>query len=624
MIAFAAAAIAVPFAAALTVLLPPGRVRWTGPAVHITAAAASALLTLVVAVALWRDAGVRTGTLAVAPTGTLPIGIGLYVDRLSAVVALMVGCVAAAVQTFAAARPASTTEAGGSHRSFAASVSLFTAAMLLVVYAGDLIVLYAGWEVMGLCAYVLIGRRGGDGDAGGGSRAAAVKAFLMTRAGDAGFMFGIFVLGVGARTFSVRGVLAHHYPHATALAGASLLLAGVVAKSAQFPLHTWLPEAMVAPVPAGALMTAATMVPAGVYAVARLFPVFLQAPGALAALAVVASITMLGAALAALAQDDLTQVLAYSTISQLACMAASLAAGARDAAILYLLAHGAAAALLFLGAGCVRAMAGTIRLPGLGGLRLAMPVTFWSMTAGWAAVAGVPVAAGFFGKDAIVAAVQHAAIGGAPRPAEASGAMPAWAAVLLYVTLLLTVAATAAYATRAWLMTFFGEPRGRAPGREVREAPPLMRWPVAALAVPALVLGFFGLGSAGLRPEPGPTAVLLALVAAGAGAAFVVWNRDPALDPARVLGRRPRTVLERGFSVDAVYGVAVVRPILALARLVATADDRVVAAAVGGAGRGVRRLGGLLRATEGGNPQAYVTGLLAGVAVIAVVVVVFT
>jgi NADH-quinone oxidoreductase subunit L len=642
MIAFAAAAVAVPFVAALAGLLPalapaPARAgaRHRGAVAYVAAAAATALLTLVVAVALWTDADVRAGTLAVAPTGTLPVGIGLYVDRLSAVVALLVGCVALAVQVFAvqvfaAADPGSATEAEAvrRHRSYAAFISLSTAAMLLVVYAGDLVVLYAGWEVLGLCSYVLIGhpREGGDGGR------AAVRTFLVTRAGDAGFLFGIFVLGLGARTFSIRGVLAYDYPHGTALAGASLLLAGVVAKSAQFPLHAWLPAAMVAPAPVSALMNAATMVPAGAYAVARLFPVFRQAPAALAALAVVASISMLGAALVALVQDDLKQVLAYSTISQLAFVAAGLAAGARDAAVFHLLAYGVATALLFLGASCLLAMAGTNRLPDMGGLRLAMPVTFWSMTAGWAVLAGVPVASGFFSRNAVVAAVQHAAIGSGAR---ASGGIPAWAAVPLYVALLLTVAVTAAYATRAWLMTFFGEPRARpAPagtphagtphGLRAREAPPLMRWPVAALAVPALVLGFLGLGSAGLRPEPGPAALMLGLVAAGAGAAFVVWNRDPALDPARVLGRPVRTALERADYMDGVYGFAVVRPVRALARLAVTADDRVIAAAVGGAGRGVRRLGGLLRGTEGGNPQAYLTGLLAGVAVIAVVVVVFT
>jgi NADH-quinone oxidoreductase subunit L len=263
----------------------------------------------------------------------------------------------------------------------------------------------------------------------------------------------------------------------------------------------------------------------------------------------------------------------------------------------------------------------------MGGLRLAMPVTFWSATIGWAALAGVPVASGFFSKDAIIAAAQHAVFGRAEHQSGVvpPGGIPAWTAVVVYIALLLTFAVTGAYAIRTWLMTFFGERRrvaGRFPARlPPGEAPPLMRWPVAALAVPALVLGFFGLRSGELRPEVTSTLVASLMVVAGAGAAFVVWNRDPALDPARALGP-VRTLLERAFYVDELYDVAIVRPVRALARLVVIVDDRVVGAAVTGTGRGVRRLGGSLRGTAGGNPQAYLTGLLAGVAVIAFVVVV--
>jgi NADH-quinone oxidoreductase subunit L len=490
--------------------------------------------------------------------------------------------------------------------------------MLLVVLSGDLIVLYVGWEVMGVCSYFLIGHHWEDR----ANSRAAVKAFLVTRLGDVGFLFGIFVLGLGAGTFSLRGVLAFEYSHDTVLIATLLLLAGVAGKSAQFPLHTWLPDAMAGPTPISALIHAATMVAAGVYVVARLFPVFLQAPAALTVLGLMAAISMLGSALAGLAQNDLKRVLAYSTISQLAVMAAALAVGARNAAIFHLLTHGAFKALLFLAAGCVITVVGSNMLPDMGGLRLAMPVTFWSMTIGWAALVGIPVASGFFSKDAIIAAAQHAVFA---RDEQAFGVVPhdgipAWTAMTVYVALLVTIAGTGAYAARAWLMTFFGEQRTKF---DRHEAPPLMRWPVAALAVPALVLGFFGLGSAELRPELVPMVTSLLFAVAGVGLAFLIWNRDPARDPARALGPL-RAPFDRAFYVDEAYHLAVVRPMRALARLVVTFDDRVVDAAVEGSGRTARRLGGALRMTEAGNPQAYVTGVLAGVAVIAFAVVVFS
>jgi len=597
----------------------PGPGARTGPrpdVVAVAPVAVSALLTLIIAVAVWTNPGVRTGTLTLVPTGTVPFWIGLYVDGLSAVVAFMVCCVALAVQIYSVAFMS----ADPRYSSYSAFLALCTAAMLLVVLAGDLIVLYVGWEVMGLCSCFLIGHRRANAD-----RRAAVRAFVVTHIGDVAFLFGIFVLGLEAGTFSVRDVVAHHYPHGTALAGTLLLVAGVAGKSAQFPAHLWLPDTMLAPIPIGALIHAATMVAAGIYVVARLFPAFLQAPATLTVLGVMAAISMLGAALAALAQDDLKRVLAYSTISQAAYMATGLAAGARDAAIFQLLAHGAAKALLVLAAGCVITVVGSDLLRDMGGLRLAMPVTFWSMTIGWAALAGIPVAAGSFGNAAIIAAARHG---------ESSG-IAAWAAVLMFVTLLLTIAVTGAYATRAWLMTFFGERRrGKDPAaarpapavqavQAVPAVPALMRLPVAALAVPALGLGFFGFGSAELRPEPVPAILELLMVAAGAGAAFVVWNRDPALDPARLLGRPIRGLLARGFYRGDTYDRVTVRSVRVLAGFVVAVDDRVVDSVVVTSGRAVRRLGGALPGTRGGNPQAYLTGLLAGVAVIALAVVVF-
>jgi NADH-quinone oxidoreductase subunit L len=601
------------------------RLPANGPAlVAVLPVAASTILTAVVAAVQWQRPGVHTAGLTVVRTGGVPISVSLDVDGTAAVVALLVCCVALAVQTYSVAYMRDDPH----YSSYAAFISLFTAAMLLVVYSGDLLLLYAGWEVMGLCSYFLIGHYWHDR----ATSAAAVKAFLMTRLGDVGFLLGVIVLGAGARSFEIRTVLGQvpAMPHTTVVTATLLLLCGVAGKSAQFPLHTWLPDAMAGPIPVSALIHAATMVAAGVYVVARLYPAFLYAPASLAVLGVIAAVSMLGAALAALAQDDLKRLLAYSTISQLAYMAGGLAVGARDGALFHLLAHGAAKALLFLGAGVVIIAAGSNLMSAMGGLRHAMPVTFWSMTAGFAALAGYPPASGFFSKDAILAQAWRATRPGGARadygwaPAglvrEQVPAIPAWTGWLVLVVGLLTAAVTAAYATRAWLVTFLGERRSPA---GVRRTSTLMRWPVAALAVPALALGFLGLGSDHLRPAPGMSVVSLVFALAGGGGVFLLWNRDPAVDPVHVLGPA-RPLLRDGFRVDAVYSLLVVRPVTAAARLVARADERLVDGAVRGTGRGTRRLGGLLRVTENGNPQTYISGVLAGVVIIVLAVVVLT
>ncbi|WP_018654789.1 NADH-quinone oxidoreductase subunit L [Actinomadura flavalba] len=628
-----------------------------GPAlIACGASAVSLVLAVIVGFVAWRSPGVRTGVLTTIDAGSVPIRVGLHVDGLAALMVVMVCTVAFAVQLYSVAYMAKDAR----YSSYAAFISLFTAAMLLVVLSGDLLVLYAGWEVMGVCSYFLIGHHWEDR----ANSRAAVKAFLVTRLGDVGFLLGIIILGVGAGTFSIDGIIqrAPMLPDGTVLAAALLLLAGVAGKSAQFPLHTWLPDAMAGPTPISALIHAATMVAAGIYVVARLFDVFVQAPTALAVLGVLAVVSMVGAALAALAQDDLKRVLAYSTISQLAVMAAGLAVGAKPAAVFHLVAHGAFKALLFLAAGSVIFVAGTNLLAGYGGLRGRMPLTFGAMTIGFAALAGVPPVSGFFSKDAVLEGAQHAALhggelvhsastpggraveggltlvgvpegpgavsgsytGAAPAPLSptnlpADAALPPAVAWLIYLGLLLTIVLTAAYAARAWLMTFFGEYRGTG---EPREAPRLMSWTVAALAVPAAFLGFTGLASGELRPHLGSALLGLLLTAAGIGAAFLLWNRDPALDPARSLGPA-RPALARAFYLDEVYALLFVRPVRWLAGRVAVADDRGIDAAVNGIATGTRRLAGTLRLPRDGDAQSYLTGLLAGFVVIAAVVVVF-
>ncbi|GAA4180841.1 NADH-quinone oxidoreductase subunit L [Streptosporangium oxazolinicum] len=545
-----------------------------------------------------------TATFTVIETGSVPISVGLLVDGLAASIAVLVGVVALAVQVY------SVGYMRGDRRypSYSSFISLFTSAMLLVVYAADLMVLYVGWEIMGLCSYLLVGHWWEDR----ANSRAAIKAFLVTRIGDVGFLFGIFVLGTAAGSFKIADVIAGvpQMSSGTLIAATMLLLAGVAGKSAQVPLHVWLPDAMAGPTPISALIHAATMVAAGIFVVARLYPVFLGARPTLDVLAVLAALGMLGAALAALAQDDLKRVLAYSTISQLAYMAGALAAGSRSAAIFHLITHGAFKALLFLCAGAVIHAVGSNLMSTMGGLRRQLPITFAAMTIGFAALMGLPPASGFFSKDEVLVAIERSL---------SSGPLTGVAALLLYGCALATVAVTGAYATRAWLRTFFGQ---RAPRPEpasgasrtihsVHEAPATMRWPILVLAVPALLLGFARVGDV----HWGTAALSLAVALLGAGVVYAVWRSGPLDDPARLLGPL-RGPCERAFYADSLYTGIFVRPVLFVAGLVARTDSRVVDGAVRGSGQATLGLAGLVRLVQNGNAQLYITGLLAGVLLI--------
>ncbi|MGC5009282.1 NADH-quinone oxidoreductase subunit L [Streptosporangium sp. DT93] len=590
-----------------------------------------------------------TATFAVIETGSVPISVGLLVDGLAASIAVLVTVVALAVQVY------SVGYMRGDRRypSYSAFISLFTSAMLLVVYSADLLVLYVGWEVMGLCSYLLVGHWWEER----ANSRAAIKAFLVTRIGDVGFLFGIFVLGTAAGSFRIADVVAAvpAMSSGTLVAATLLLLAGVAGKSAQVPLHVWLPDAMAGPTPISALIHAATMVAAGIFVVARLYPVFLGAPATLDVLAVLAALGMLGGALAALAQDDLKRVLAYSTISQLAYMAGALAAGSQDAAIFHLITHGAFKALLFLCAGAVIHAVGSNLMSTMGGLRTRLPVTFAAMTIGFAALMGLPPASGFFSKDEVLVAIEGSL---------STGPLTDAAALLLYGCALVTVAVTGAYATRAWLRTFFGQRApaasvpvpvpgsvpghvpvfgpGSVPGHvpgpgsgvgsasgashatahatppTVHATPPTMRWPIVVLAVPALLLGLARIGDV----HWGTAALSLALALLGAGVVYVVWRSEPGSDPARLLGPL-RVPCERAFHVDAVYTNLFVRPVLLLAGLVVRVDDRVVDGAVRGSGRTTLGMAGLVRLTQNGNAQLYITGLLAGVLLLTAGAVIF-
>ncbi|MGG8408196.1 NADH-quinone oxidoreductase subunit L [Streptomyces sp. 12297] len=604
-----------PFLGAVTGLLlgrkAPGYVR---PLAVLPTLAAAVLAVLVAA----RQGGGKAIDAAteLTPTGSVPIELSLHLDGFAVLVAVLVGIVATCVQLYSTAY----LREDPRYSSYAALVSLFTAAMLLVVYSGDLMVLLVGWEIMGICSYFLVGHYWETEAA----RAASLKAFLVTKLGDVPFLFGMFALAVDAGSFQITKILgavaSGGLDHPTLIA--LLLLAGVAGKSAQFPLHTWLPDAMAGPTPVSALIHAATMVAAGVYFIARLLPVFAASQAALVVMAVMAAVTMVGSALAALAQDDIKRVLAYSTVGQLGYMTGALAVGDRGAAVFHLLSHGFFKALLFLGAGVIIHAAGTNSLAAMSrmdGLAKRVPDVFWTMTIALLALAALPPFAGFFSKEAVLVAAEQTAVGHSDIAPSAAG----WTVLVAGV---LTALLTAAYATRLWLLAF----RGRG-----EQAPDHGRQPFAMtgvlwlLAVPTVGFGL----TAGLLPdwfdghELSPTLLTSVL---GTGAAVLgavitygMWQRAAALattapDPGRALLGPLHPHAAAGFHLDAVYAALFVRPVEAAATLVRFLDREVVDTYVRGAGAGPRLLGTLVRRSQTGNVQTYLSALLAGSVVLAV------
>lgn len=591
------------------------------------------------------------------PTGSVPIDLALHLDGFAVLVAILVGLVATCVQLYSTGYLRDDPR----YPSYAALVSLFTSAMLLVVYSGDLMVLLVGWEIMGICSYFLVGHYWETPEA----RAASLKAFLVTKLGDVPFLIGLFALATDAGTFRITGVvqaaLTGGIDHPTLIA--LLLLAGVAGKSAQFPLHTWLPDAMAGPTPVSALIHAATMVAAGIYFVARLLPVFAASAAALTVLAVMAAVTMVGSALAALAQDDIKRVLAYSTIGQLGYMSGALAVGDRGAAVFHLLSHGAFKALLFLAAGVIIHAAGTNSLAAMSrmdGLAKRIPDAYWTMTVALLALAAIPPFAGFFSKEAVLSAAEHTAVGDSAVAPEATG----WIVLLAG---LLTALLTAAYATRLWLMAFRGK---GSPAPDHGRQPFAMNAVLWVLAIPSLAFGLTTgylddwFDGHALTPALTTSVLSTGVAVVGGLVTYATWRHtstlaartpigavaahpkadgglveeeaiashtpvygdiasacDPA-DPGRLLLGPLHRHAATGFHLDAVYRTLFVRPVLAAAALVRFLDREVVDTYVQGAGALPRWLGAAVRKAQTGNVQTYLSALLAGSAVLALVAVV--
>jgi NADH-quinone oxidoreductase subunit L len=563
-----------------------------------------------------------------APFATdLRIPVGITVDGLAAVLLVVVTTVSLLVQIY------SVGYMRGDERYvlFFANLSLFTSGMLVVVLADNLLFLLVGWEIMGICSYFLIGHWWEDP----ANARAAIKAFLVTRVGDIGFLFGIFVFFWAAKSFEIERIIAGVESGAisptTVTLGAVLLFCGAIGKSGQFPLHVWLPDAMAGPTPVSALIHAATMVAAGVFLVARMYPVFEASATAMNEIAVIAAITMLIAALLALVQDDIKRVLAYSTVSQLAYMMAGLGVGGYESGVFHLFTHAFFKAGLFLAAGSVIHAVGSNSMSRMGGLARAMPWTFWSFTIGGLALAGVFPLAGFWSKDEILTEAWNLGFG---TPAE-HVATSQGVAQVVFVTGMFTAFLTAFYVARMLWLTFGSAYRG---DRQPHEPDGFMLLPIVLLAVGAALAGLLGsplmaennFGSWIATPQlPARGAVVInwGLAATATAVALVGialgWRLyRKGLPEREYLTRLPLlyTTLEHKFYLDDLYDGSVRGVVGALAPATYWFDQRVIDGVVNGIALGTRQLARGLRYVQTGQAQWYAAALFIGVVGLAVVV----
>lgn len=593
--------------------------------------------------------------------GGLQVDVAFVADPLSAVMILVVTGVGGLIHAYSAGYMRD----DPSYWRYFALLNLFTAMMLILVLADNLLLLFVGWEGVGLCSYALIGFWYRDlKNASAGS-----KAFLANRVGDFGFALGMFLLfwtanEVGQATLTFRELA----PQASAIAGSSffgwsavtvitlLLFVGATGKSAQIPLYVWLPDAMAGPTPVSALIHAATMVTAGVYMVARLDFLFALAPATLAVVAWIGALTALFAATIGTAQDDIKKVLAYSTISQLGYMVLALGVGAPAAAVFHLMTHAFFKACLFLGAGSVIfALHHEQDMRRMGGLRAWMPWTYGTFLVSTLAIAGFPPFAGFFSKDEILWKTFSSEQGG----------------VALWLVAVVAAGLTAFYMFRLVFLVFHGETRVDSRIREhVSESPTIMTAPLVVLATLAVVAGFLGvpevLGGGNrfehwLEPilahhghaahhssttEIGLMVVSVVVALAGTGFAAAMYLKR-SIAPERfseLAGGLPYRVVRNKYYIDEIYDAVFVNGVMALSRLAAAFDTVVIDPIVNGVAtvtRGVARfegafdrivvdglvnrvadgalvVGGRLRRLQTGNINAYLYAVVAGVVVVMV------
>ncbi|PWB80278.1 MAG: NADH-quinone oxidoreductase subunit L [Candidatus Methylomirabilota bacterium] len=553
-------------------------------------------------------------------SGDFSVSFGFLFDPLSAIMALVVCGVGLLIHIYSIGYMTEDRD----YPRFFALLNLFLAEMLILVLADNYLLLFVGWEGVGLCSYLLIGfwfERPAAASAG-------TKAFLVNRIGDGAIVVGLIWMILLFGSLDFRSVLMDAptvlaYGSVTASILTLLLFIGATGKSAQLPLYVWLPDAMEGPTPVSALIHAATMVTAGVYLIARSAPLFQLAPLSLDIVAWIGGLTALYAASIALVQTDIKRIIAYSTISQLGYMFLGLGVGAYAAGVFHLMTHAFFKALLFLSAGSViHALAGEQDMRRMGGLRKYLRVTAWSFLVGALANAGIVPFAGFWSKDEILAA------------AYASGHWPLWAIGCL------TALGTGLYMFRLYFLTFEGRSRLDAHTLgHIHEAPWSMRLPLVLLALGSATVGFVGVppGSGRLQQflgqvfpvsahevaiEPSVEAVLAVTALAMAIGGIVVAYRYYLVDPHRpetLAARYPtlyRTLFHK-YWIDELYDAAVVRPTVNAARTLSEVfDARMVDGTVNGVAALVNRIGSLLRRLQTGQVPAYVLSIVVGAVVL--------
>ena len=573
-------------------------------------------------------------------SGDFHVEISFLVDGLTAMLLLVVSSVGFLVHVYSIGYM----DGDRGFWRFFAYLNLFMFSMLLLILGDNFVMLYVGWEAVGLCSYALIGFWYKKPSAAG----AAKKAFVVNRVGDFGFGLGIMMIWVNLGTLSFHEVFERigTLDETTVTVIALLLFAGAVGKSAQFPLHVWLPDAMEGPTPVSALIHAATMVNAGVYMVARANPIFAEAPTAMWVVAIIGVFTAIFAAAIALTQNDIKKVLAYSTVSQLAYMFFALGIGAWVAAIFHLVSHGFFKGLLFMGSGSViHGAGGEQDMRFMGNLRAKMRWTYLTMVVGSLALAGIPIFSGFFSKDEILAESFNRGY------------------LVFYAVGTIVAFMTAFYTFRMIFMTFWGDWRGpKAVWDHVHESAATMVAPLVILAVPTILAGlilgippegglihgwleevFHGAEEAHAGVLPGSIAAgehhgfelfglggLLLLIGASVAVAGVWlarrWYVQQPEMPRRFVERFPlglgpgmyRASLNK-YYVDDLYQLVWARGGVLVANAVWWFDAKVIDGAVNGAGWLARTVGGWTRKSQTGRVENYGLGIAAGLAIVLLV-----
>jgi NADH-quinone oxidoreductase subunit L len=561
--------------------------------------------------ALGHDAALRDAVFTWIPAPSFTAEFALWLDPLSAIMVMVITGIGFLIHVYSVGYMHDDPDVAR----FFTYLNLFVTAMLILVLGDNLLLLFVGWEGVGLCSYLLIGFWYDKEE----NAIAGKKAFIVNRVGDACFLIGLFLLVQTVGTVDIHALPQHLEALRTATIGGVpvalaiglLFFAGATGKSAQIPLYVWLPDAMAGPTPVSALIHAATMVTAGVYLTARMHVLYDLAPAALEVVAIIGAFTALLAALIAITQNDIKKVLAYSTVSQLGYMFLGLGVGLPGAALFHVVTHAFFKGLLFLGAGSViHGMGGEQDMRKMGGLRHHMPVTCLTMLAGTLAISGVPPLSGFFSKDEII----WGAYAGGPHP-------QAWLGVIGYVVAFLT----ALYMGRLFCMTFLGDLRADEHTKHhLHESPAVMTMPLVVLAILSVVGGFIPIPAivemVTGHPHAHGHAPFIALVIAsclafgGLGLAYVLYIVSPEA-PARLasnLGALYRLSYDK-FRVDELYDRLIVRPLFAAAGFLAsTIDQGLIDGAVNGSGAFVSEASRLVRRLQTGNVQHYALSLLIG------------